>query len=272
MIASTSTFSTNSSNHSSPAINNKIQNFKPPSTDNEIMLPKIYLNEDEDDERNFIDNKPERRDSGVGKSLTRELKMAFSVKTKPKMEINSLNVLKFADLKKIALVKITALMEEYCQTCQKSGWNRLRSVPKFLKAHQRSINENDIKNKNVFGVPFKINIQRHGIPLPQPITYIMNYIRKYSANTEGVFRKAGLKKRTQEIRDEIEKNTSNLHMEKYINTSGFSSDSETNSSNDVIDAADLFKQYFRELPECLMTNKLSQTLTEIFTCNFSLNQ
>ena len=47
IIASTSTFSTNSSNHSSPAINNKIQNFKPPSTDNEIMLPKIYLNEDE---------------------------------------------------------------------------------------------------------------------------------------------------------------------------------------------------------------------------------
>lgn len=35
-----------------------------------------------------------------------------------------------------------------------------------------------------------------------------------------------------------------------------------------IDLADILKQYFRELPECLFTNKLSQTLIDIFTCKF----
>ena len=35
------------------------------------------------------------------------------------------------------------------------------------------------------------------------------------------------------------------------------------------DVADLLKQYFRELPECLLTNKLSETFVNIFTreCN-----
>ena len=31
------------------------------------------------------------------------------------------------------------------------------------------------------------------------------------------------------------------------------------------DVADLLKQYFRELPECLLTNKLSDTFRSIFT-------
>jgi hypothetical protein len=37
-----------------------------------------------------------------------------------------------------------------------------------------------------------------------------------------------------------------------------------------IDLADILKQYFRELPECLFTNKLSQTLIEIFTCIYNI--
>lgn len=38
----------------------------------------------------------------------------------------------------------------------------------------------------------------------------------------------------------------------------------------AIDLADILKQYFRELPECLFTNKFSQTLIDIFTCNFKI--
>ena len=41
---------------------------------------------------------------------------------------------------------------------------------------------------------------------------------------------------------------------------------EVNIDMMCIDLADLLKQYFRELPECLFTNKLSQTLIDIFTC------
>ena len=32
------------------------------------------------------------------------------------------------------------------------------------------------------------------------------------------------------------------------------------------DVADLLKQYFRELPECLLTNKLSEVFINIFIC------
>lgn len=34
------------------------------------------------------------------------------------------------------------------------------------------------------------------------------------------------------------------------------------------DVADLLKQYFRELPECLLTNKLSEVFINIFICKF----
>jgi len=38
-----------------------------------------------------------------------------------------------------------------------------------------------------------------------------------------------------------------------------------NAETMAIDVADVLKQYFRELPECLCTNKLSQMLIDIFT-------
>ena len=36
------------------------------------------------------------------------------------------------------------------------------------------------------------------------------------------------------------------------------------------DVADLVKQYFRELPECLLTNKLSDIFISIFICKYIL--
>lgn len=178
-----------------------------------------------------------------------------------------------------------------------------RTVPKFMKRHQKSLDQALFKNKLVFGVPLKLNFQRHGQPLPQSIIQIMKYLRKNSTNTIGIFRKSGSKLRMGVLRDLIERtNTLNLNeFEKQLNTlnslnnhdlnsigSGFSSQStsksdlveDLNISNEqqskitinnemmCIDLADILKQYFRELPECLFTNKLSQTLIDIFTCKF----
>lgn len=36
------------------------------------------------------------------------------------------------------------------------------------------------------------------------------------------------------------------------------------------DVADLLKQYFRELPECLLTNKLSEVFINIFICKLPI--
>ncbi len=180
----------------------------------------------------------------------------------------------------------------------------LRTVPKFMKRHQKSLDQALFKNKLVFGVPLKLNFQRHGQPLPQSIIQIMKYLRKNSTNTIGIFRKSGSKLRMGVLRDLIERtNALNLNeFEKQLNAlnslnnhelnsigSGFSSQStsksdlvdDLNMSNEqhqskitinnemmCIDLADILKQYFRELPECLFTNKLSQTLIDIFTCKF----
>jgi deleted in liver cancer protein len=138
---------------------------------------------------------------------------------------------------------------------------------------------NDLKNKNVFGVPFKINVQRHGQPLPESIIQIMKYLLKHSQNTVGIFRKNGSKNRMSIIREAIEKSTifyPEVELQKLKKLNESSDDIETDSpatitdENMLIDLADILKQYFRELPECLFTNKLSQTLVDIFICRFSL--
>lgn len=150
-------------------------------------------------------------------------------------------------------------------------------------------------------MPLKLNFQRHGQPLPQSILQLMKYLRRNSSNTIGIFRKSGSKLRMGMLRDAIERfNSGNyVEFEKQINSvyssnntnnidlnsigSGFSSQSTSksdlvdeintekftvNSDTIAIDVADILKQYFRELPECLFTNKLSQTLIDIFTCNY----
>ena len=142
------------------------------------------------------------------------------------------------------------------------------------------------KNKNVFGVPLKLNFQRHGQPLPQAIIHIMKYLRKNSLNTVGIFRKSGSKSRMNHLRELIERQSSftaneldkiiksHLAATNFIDdTNCGGGDSDTKANNEIlcIDLADILKQYFRELPECLFTNKLSQTLIDIFTCKWIVN-
>ena len=128
----------------------------------------------------------------------------------------------------------------------------------------------------------------------------MRYVRQNAPHTVGIFRKSGSKTRMAMLRDTIERNQccSFAEFEKQINVaysaalatgsinteltgsmtgSGFSSQSTSksdlvdedrhsiNSEAIAIDMADILKQYLRELPECLFTNKLSQTLIDIFT-------
>lgn len=202
-------------------------------------------------------------------------------------------------------------------------------MPKFMKRsanHQKSIDQSQYKNKLVFGVPLKVNFQRHGQPLPQAIIQIMKYLRKNALHTVGIFRKSGSRSRMSLIREHIERtntfdmddierlfslvgtptsttsgggtisndlnsigsgfssqSTSKSDLVDELTTSSSQSATATAASSGIssettamakqmvnaeliaIDLADILKQYFRELPECLFTNKLSQTLIDIFT-------
>lgn len=50
-----------------------------------------------------------------------------------------------------------------------------RAVPKFMKR----IKVPDYKDRNVFGVPLTVNVQRTGQPLPQSIQQAMRYLRNH---------------------------------------------------------------------------------------------
>lgn len=66
----------------------------------------------------------------------------------------------------------------------------------------------------------------------------------------GLFRKSGVKSRILALR-EISEN---------------SSDALIYEGQSAYDVADMLKQYFRDLPEPVLTNKLSETFLQIYQC------
>ena len=96
----------------------------------------------------------------------------------------------------------------------------------------------------VFGLPLHIIMQRTGQPLPQKIIEAMKILRKLSPRAIGIFRKNGVKTRINKLKDVIDRN------EEFNFTVFYT----------LYDIADTIKLYFRLLPECLITNKLSDIL------------
>ncbi|XP_075458001.1 rho GTPase-activating protein 7-like isoform X2 [Ascaphus truei] len=144
-------------------------------------------------------------------------------------------------IQKLALLKLTALMDKYSPS-SKQGWNW--TVPKFI----RKIRAPDYKDKNVFGVPFLLNVQRTGHPLPKSILQAMEYLRIHFLDQVGLFRKSGVKSRIQSLREMNEMDST------FVNYEGQS----------AFDVADMVKQYFRDLPEPIFTSKLCESFLHIY--------
>ena len=75
----------------------------------------------------------------------------------------------------------------------------------------------------------------------------------FSFQKVGLFRKSGVKSRIQALRQMNESAEDNVNYE----------------GQSAYDVADMLKQYFRDLPEPLMTNKLSETFLQIYQCKRS---
>uniref|UniRef100_A0ABM5GIC5 Rho GTPase-activating protein 7 n=1 Tax=Pogona vitticeps TaxID=103695 RepID=A0ABM5GIC5_9SAUR len=193
----------------------------------------------------------ERRDSGVGASLTRSNRHrmrwhSFQSSHRPSissasLQIDCQSVAQMNLLQKYSLLKLTALLEKYTPS-NKHGFSW--AVPKFMKR----IKVPDYKDRNVFGVPLTVNVQRTGQPLPQSIQQAMRYLRNHCLDQVGLFRKSGVKSRIQALRQMNESSTGKVNYE----------------GQSAYDVADMLKQYFRYLPEPLMTNKLSETFLQIY--------
>ncbi|VDD76175.1 unnamed protein product [Mesocestoides corti] len=100
----------------------------------------------------------------------------------------------------------------------------------------------------LFGQSLTFWQRRVGYPFPPCISNMLAYLQQVAHVAHGIFRRAGGKLRVQALRERIEKDI-------YWNTF---------DEWQPYDVADLLKQFFRELPECLLTNKLSTTLINIF--------
>ncbi|NXE31193.1 RHG07 protein, partial [Ptilorrhoa leucosticta] len=193
----------------------------------------------------------DRRDSGVGASLTRSSRHklrwhSFQSSHRPSLssaslQINCQSVAQMNLLQKYSLLKLTALLEKYTPS-NKHGFSW--AVPKFMKR----IKVPDYKDRNVFGVPLQVNVQRTGQPLPQSIQQAMRYLRNHCLDQVGLFRKSGVKSRIQALRQMNESSTDSVNYE----------------GQSAYDVADMLKQFFRDLPEPLMTNKLSETFLQIY--------
>lgn len=192
----------------------------------------------------------ERRDSGVGASLTRPCRKlrwhSFQNSHRPSLNSESLEINRqFAGqinlLHKGSLLRLTAFMEKYTVP-HKQGW--VWSVPKFMKRNKTP----DYRGQHVFGVPPLIHVQRTGQPLPQSIQQAMRYLRSQCLDQVGIFRKSGVKSRIQNLRQMNETSPDNVCYE----------------GQSAYDVADLLKQYFRDLPEPIFTSKLTTTFLHIY--------
>uniref|UniRef100_A0A2K6UC43 StAR related lipid transfer domain containing 8 n=1 Tax=Saimiri boliviensis boliviensis TaxID=39432 RepID=A0A2K6UC43_SAIBB len=192
----------------------------------------------------------ERRDSGVGASLTRPCRKlrwhSFQNSHRPSLNSESLEINRqFAGqinlLHKGSLLRLTAFMEKYTVP-HKQGW--VWSMPKFMRRNKTP----DYRGQHVFGVPPLIHLQRTGQPLPQSIQQAMRYLRSQCLDQVGIFRKSGVKSRIQNLRQMNETSPDNVCYE----------------GQSAYDVADLLKQYFRDLPEPIFTSKLTTTFLHIY--------
>ncbi|XP_070808281.1 stAR-related lipid transfer protein 8 [Pituophis catenifer annectens] len=192
----------------------------------------------------------ERRDSGVGESLTRPCRKlrwhSFQNSHRPSLnsaslEINRQSAAQLSLLQKCSLLRLTAIVEKF-SVPHKQSW--AWTVPKFMKRSKLP----NYRGKMVFGVPLIVSVQRTGQPLPQSIQQAMRYIRSRCLDQVGIFRKSGVKSRIQNLRQMSEASPD------YVNYEGQS----------AYDVADLLKQYFRDLPEPVFTGKLTDTFLQIY--------
>lgn len=100
----------------------------------------------------------------------------------------------------------------------------------------------------MFGVPLVVSLQRSGQALPACIQAALSWLRTEAVDQVGLFRKPGVRSRIQRLKTLAETHSEDLSFE----------------GQQAYDVADMVKQYFRELPEVLLTNKLSETFVAIF--------
>ncbi|XP_071444005.1 rho GTPase-activating protein 7 [Hetaerina americana] len=202
-------------------------------------------------------------------------------------------------LRKLALLRLTALMERHCSsssvvggsshhrsgspssagTASTAGGSWSWELPRILLL--RRSKAPDFKDKRVFGVPLWVCLQRSGdgIPIPPPITAALSWLRVNALNQVGLFRRSGVKSRIARLKAASEEAGWEMYSEGTIKhdelaLAGCGDESGNKAvggakfsyldEQQAYDVADMVKLYFRELPEALLSSKLSDTFISVF--------
>uniref|UniRef100_A0A5S6QTK0 Rho-GAP domain-containing protein n=1 Tax=Trichuris muris TaxID=70415 RepID=A0A5S6QTK0_TRIMR len=158
--------------------------------------------------------------------------------------IASLSVPQIAVARKYALLYLSCSLEKSMPPVKPSGFNF--GVQQFFKRKKSPEPTQPADGEMIFGAPLTVIAKWHGQPLPQCIQNCMRYVEANAAGSVGVFRKSGVRSRIQRLKTLCDNH-----------------DSIDFASFQVWDVADVIKLYFRELPEPLLTNSLSETFLYI---------
>uniref|UniRef100_A0A915PG27 Rho-GAP domain-containing protein n=1 Tax=Setaria digitata TaxID=48799 RepID=A0A915PG27_9BILA len=181
--------------------------------------------------------------------------------------MDALSVSEMQQIRKLAFLKLSVMIETYAGSGIRIGVvadNGSGRVSKSWAVHKfirRMRNNETISSNNkparteisTFGLPLAVIQSRSGFALPRFILEMMHFLRIAAPDTVGIFRKSGVRSRITEMRLLCD-----VAPEAEVFTDG------KLDSSQVHDIADLLKQYFRELPEPLMTAKYSETFAKIF--------
>ncbi|KAF5274760.1 hypothetical protein FQR65_LT04313 [Abscondita terminalis] len=197
----------------------------------------------EDDDETFDESIPH------GNTSSNDCVFWNNVQTTPKDKLQaqdgrtffSLSCTQLQILRKLALLKLTAHIEKYCPS-HRTGWNW--ELPKFIKKIRTPM----YKDNQLLNLPLTVVLQRTGQPLPRGIQESLEWLRINGSDQVGLFRKPGVRSRIQALKNIVESQGENINF----------------NEQQAYDVADMIKQYFRELPEAVLTNKLSETFILIF--------
>ncbi|XP_043242273.1 stAR-related lipid transfer protein 13-like [Amphibalanus amphitrite] len=158
--------------------------------------------------------------------------------------VSQLTTGQIQSLRNHALLRITTAVQRYCPS-KSAGWGW--ELPKLMRRRRA---DPDYRSRRVFGVPLTVVAQRGAGPLPAPVVQALEMLRRTALEQVGLFRKSGVRSRIQQLRLICEA----AGDEEQVTFDGFS----------AFDVADLVKQYLRELPEVLLTSRVSQMLITIY--------
>ncbi|PAV92149.1 hypothetical protein WR25_15314 [Diploscapter pachys] len=184
--------------------------------------------------------------------------------------IDSLSVIDVLRIRKLAYLRVTGILERCMgvgvmrnidMNVEQNGGRQQgngHSTGHWTYKLMQRIKQIDAKSKGepdengVFGASLDVSYKRWGTCLPKPILEVIAFLRQMAPDTVGLFRKNGVKSRIAELREVCERGDD-----------AFTEETKLHSSQ-VHDVADMLKQYLRELPEPLMTCRLSEVFINIF--------